>query len=163
MRPPVLLPIALMTAAAALAQQPAVPDMKLFSSSADVQAMIASAIKIRTEGQAMVAQPIVALAPYRAMLEYRASVGTAAIHEKEAELFYVVEGSATLVTGGKIVNEKRVNAENTNGPSIEGGESRTVSKGDFFFVPEGTAHWFREIQAPALVLMTLHLPRQASK
>jgi mannose-6-phosphate isomerase-like protein (cupin superfamily) len=147
---------------AAFAQAPAVPDMKLFSSSADVQALIANAKKIRTDGQALVSQPILALAPYRVMLEYRASIGTAAIHEKEAEVFYVIDGSATLVTGGKIPNEKRVNAENTNGASIEGGVSKQVSKGDFFFVPEGTAHWFSAIQSPALVLMTLHLPRTSA-
>ena len=153
----------LMLTSVAPAQQAVVPDMKLFSSSADVQALIANAKKIRTEGQALVSQPILALAPYRVMLEYRASIGTAAIHEKEAEVFYVIEGSATLVTGGKIVNEKRVNAENTNGTAIDGGASRPVSKGDFFFVPEGTAHWFSEIQSPALVLMTRHLPRSQNK
>jgi mannose-6-phosphate isomerase-like protein (cupin superfamily) len=150
--------ITLLVASAALAQQPAVPDMKLFASSADVQALIANAKKIRTEGQALVSQPIVALAPYRASLEYRASIGTAAIHEKEAELFYVIDGTATLVTGGKIVNEKRINPDNLNGTAIEGGASRPVAKGDFFMVPEGTAHWFSEIQG-VLVLMTLHLPR----
>ena len=150
--------IALLFTSAALAQQPAVPDMKLFSSSADVQALIANAKKIRTEGQALVSQPIVALAPYRVMLEYRASIGTAAIHEKEAELFYIIDGTATLVTGGKIVDEKRINPTNLNGPAITGVDSRPVSKGDFFFVPEGTAHWFSEIKG-VLVLMTLHLPR----
>jgi mannose-6-phosphate isomerase-like protein (cupin superfamily) len=150
--------ITLLLTSAALAQQPAVPDMKLFSSSADIQALIANAKKIRTEGQALVSQPIVALTPYRVMLEYRASIGTAAIHEKEAELFYVVDGTATLVTGGKIVDEKRINLTNLNGPAITGGDSRPVAKGDFFFVPEGTAHWFSEIKG-VLVLMTLHLPR----
>ena len=153
--------LSLLLASAAWAQ-PAASEMKLFSSSADVQALIAHAKKIRTEGQALVSQPIVALAPYRASLEYRASIGTAAIHEKEAELFYVIDGSATLVTGGKIVNEKRTNAENLSGTGIEGGKSQAVAKGDFFFVPEGTAHWFSEIQG-ALVLMTLHLPRGAGK
>src|SRR5580704_14166177 len=110
--------ITLLLASVAQAQQPAVPDMKLFASSADVQALIANAKKIRTEGQALVSQPIVALAPYRASLEYRASIGTAAIHEKEAELFYVIDGTATLVTGGKIVDEKRINPTNLNGTAI---------------------------------------------
>jgi len=150
--------ITLLLAAPALSQQPAVPDMKLFASSSDVQALIANAKKIRTEGQALVSQPIVALAPYRAALEYRASIGTAAIHEKEAEIFYVIDGAATLVTGGTLVGEKRTNAENLNGSAIDGGKSQAVAKGDFFFVPEGTAHWFSQIQG-VLVLMSLHVPR----
>src|SRR5712664_4091101 len=47
-------------------------------------------------------QPIVRLAPYNANLEYRvAGVNApASMHEREAEMFYVVEGSGTLVTGG---------------------------------------------------------------
>jgi mannose-6-phosphate isomerase-like protein (cupin superfamily) len=155
MRPSVL---SLLLASAGFAQQAAAPDMKLFASSADVQALIANAKKIRTEGQALVAQPILSLAPYRVSLEYRASIGTAAIHEKEAEIFYVIDGAAVLVTGGKIVNEKRTNAENLSGTAIEGGKSQPVAKGDFFFVPEGTAHWFSEIHG-ALVLMSLHVPR----
>ena len=139
--------IPLLLASAALAQQPALTDIRLYASSADVQALIANAKKIRAEGQALVSQPIVALAPYRAVLEYRASIGTAAIHEKEAEIFYVIDGSATLVTGGKLVNEKRPNPENLNGTAIEGGKSQAVAKGDFFIVPDGTAHWFSEIKA----------------
>ncbi len=47
-------------------------------------------------------------------------MGPAAVHEKEAELFYVIDGSATLITGGKLVNEKRTNAENLTGTAIEG-------------------------------------------
>ena len=155
MRP---LVISLLIVSAAFAQQPSVADMRLFSSSSDVQALIANAKKIRTEGQALVSQPILILAPYRAALEYRASIGTAAIHEKEAEIFYVIDGAATLVTGGKLVNEKRTNAENLSGTAIEGGKSQAIAKGDFFFVPEGTAHWYSEIQG-ALVLMSMHLPR----
>ena len=55
------------------------------------------------------------------------------------------EGSATLVTGGKLKDEKRTNAENLSGSGIEGGESRHVAKGDFVMVPEGTPHWFSAI------------------
>ncbi len=65
--------------------------------------------------------------------------GNAAVHETEAELFYVVDGSATLVTGGKLTGESRTNAENLTGNGIEGGTSRHVAKGDFVMVPERTA------------------------
>lgn len=141
----------------AWAQQPPAQAMKTFASSADVQALIANAKKIRKEGQPMVSQPIVQLAPISANLEYRPAVGPAAVHEKEAEMFYVVDGAATLVTGGKLANEKRTNAENLNGTAIEGGASQAVAKGDFFIVPENTPHWFSEIKS-TLVLMSLHIP-----
>ena len=95
--------------------------MKIFASSADVAALAAQAKSERKENQALVSKPILRLAPYTASLEYRASVGPAAIHEKEAEFFYVIDGSATMVTGGKLVGESRTNAENLTGTAIEGG------------------------------------------
>ncbi|HYL38061.1 MAG TPA: cupin domain-containing protein [Bryobacteraceae bacterium] len=142
----------------AVAQQPAAQAMKMFASSADVAALIAKAKSERKEGQPIVAQRILQLAPYNANLEYRASVGPASIHEKEAEMFYVIDGSATMVTGGKLTKESRTNAENLTGSGVEGGTPREIAKGDFIIVPENTAHWFSEIHQ-TLILMSLHVPR----
>lgn len=150
-----------LAATPALAQQPAAQAMKTFASSADVAALIAKAKSERKEGQPIVAQRILQLAPYNANLEYRASVGPASIHEKEAELFYVIEGSATLVTGGKLTKEARTNPENLTGSGIEGGAPQEIAKGDFVIVPENTAHWFSEIHQ-TLILMSLHVPRSAA-
>ncbi len=113
--------------------------------------MIANARKIRKPDQALVAQPILLLAPYRVSLEYRAIAGTAAVHEKEAELFYVIDGAGTLTTGGKM-----------EGTAISGGTPQAVAKGDFFIVPENTPHAFTEVKSP-LVLMSLHIPRTGEK
>jgi mannose-6-phosphate isomerase-like protein (cupin superfamily) len=144
----------------AFAQQPkAAPSTKLYSSSEDVMAMIAKAKASRKEGQPIVTDRILQLAPISANLEYRGSVGPAAVHEKEAEIFYVIDGSGTLVTGGKLVNEKR-NGDNLQGTAIEGGNSRPIAKGDFAIVPEGTPHWFGKING-TLVLMSLHVPRSS--
>jgi mannose-6-phosphate isomerase-like protein (cupin superfamily) len=133
--------------------------MKMFTSSADVQALIAKAKSTRKD-QPLISQPLLKLAPYLASLEYRASVGPAAVHEGEAEFFYVIDGGGTLVTGGKLVNEVRMNPANVNGSAIEGGTSRVVAKGDFIVVPQGVPHWFNAIDG-VLVLMTLHVPRVA--
>jgi mannose-6-phosphate isomerase-like protein (cupin superfamily) len=143
---------------AAIAQQPAATAIKTFASSADVAALAAKAKSERKGDQPTVSERILQLAPYNANLEYRASVGPAAVHETEAEMFYVIDGTATMTTGGKLVNEKRTNAENLTGTAIEGGESRTVAKGDFIIVPEKTPHWFSAIQG-TITLMTLHVPR----
>jgi mannose-6-phosphate isomerase-like protein (cupin superfamily) len=152
-----------LVAATALAQQPAAPspadEIKTFSSSADVTALIAKAKGERKEGQGLVSEPLLRLAPYKANLEYRASVAPAAVHEREAELMYVIDGTATMVIGGKLVNETRPNPDNLTGTGIEGGTPRTVAKGDFLIVPENTPHWFSEINGSALILMTLHVPR----
>jgi mannose-6-phosphate isomerase-like protein (cupin superfamily) len=109
--------------------------------------------------QANFVQPIVRLAPYNANLEYRvAGVNApASVHEREAEMFYVIEGSGTLVTGGTLREEKRTNAENLSGSAIDGGTQHRLAKGDWVMVPEKTAHWFTQIEG-TLVLMSIHLP-----
>jgi mannose-6-phosphate isomerase-like protein (cupin superfamily) len=129
------------------AQQPAATDLKTFSSSADVQALIAKAKAEHKEGQAIVMEKILSFAPYAATLEYRATGGNAAVHAKDAEMMYVIEGSGTLVTGGKM-----------NGAKIDEGEAHKVSKGDFLVVPQGTPHQFTETDGN-LVLMTIKMPR----
>jgi mannose-6-phosphate isomerase-like protein (cupin superfamily) len=140
-----------------LAQAPAAPALKTYTSSAEVQALIAHARQIH-KNEPTIIQPILSLAPYRASLEYRTATGPAAVHEKEAEMFYVIEGSGTLTTGGKLVDEKRQNATNLGGSGITGGEARTVAKGDFIIVPENTPHQYTGIKGE-LILMSMHVPR----
>ena len=158
--------LALTLAAALAAAQPApqaapqsaAKPPNTFTSAAGVTALIAKAKAERKEGQPTVAEPILELGSYDGHLEYRAAVGNAAVHEHEAELFYVIDGSATLTTGGKLVNEKRTDAANLNGSAIEGGTPRAIAKGDWILVPENTPHWFSPING-VLVLFSMHVPR----
>jgi mannose-6-phosphate isomerase-like protein (cupin superfamily) len=147
---------------AAVAQQPASGKETLYASSADVAALREKAKSIRKEGQPLVVQRILQLAPYNTNLEYRASIGPASVHEKEAELFYVIDGGGTMVTGGKLVGEKRTNAANLSGSAVEGGTPQHVSKGDFFIVPENTPHWFSSLDG-SITVMSLHIPRTAGE
>jgi len=139
----------------AQAPAPSPAASRTMVSAADVAAMIAKA-KAERKDQPLLAQSMIQLAPYNVSLEYRASVGNSAVHETEAELFYVIDGSATLVTGGKLTDATR-NGANLTGKAIEGGSSRKVAKGDFIMVPEGVPHWFSAIDG-TVVLMSLHLP-----
>jgi len=132
--------------------------MNTFSSAAEVQALLAKAKAERKEGQVAVAEHILSLAPYTVNLEYRPIDGAVAVHEKEAELVYVIDGSGTLITGGTVVGEKRTNAANLSGTAIDGGTIRTLAKGDFAIIPEGTPHQFKPATG-MLVLMTMHVPR----
>jgi mannose-6-phosphate isomerase-like protein (cupin superfamily) len=155
----------MMVSVPVFAQAPATPPgPKLAASSADVSALIANAKKERKPDQANFVQPILQLAPYNANLEYRVAGinANASVHEREAEMFFVVDGSGTLVTGGKLKDERRTNPENLSGTGIDGGNRRRVSKGDYVMVPEGVPHWFGEIDG-ALVLMSIHLPHAPAK
>jgi len=153
----------MLVTALAVAQQPAKqakqpPASKTYVSASDVTAMMAKAKNERKQDQANFSQVLLQLAPYGANMEYRSAVPqAAAVHEKEAEMFYVIDGSGTLVTGGKLVGETR-NGDNLTGTAIDGGDTQAVAKGDFFIVPENTPHWFSKING-TLVLMSLHVPR----
>ena len=170
MRVQVFFTVLTMLSSAALAQQPpapgaapgAAPAAKLFAASADVTAMMAKAKSERKPDQPNFIQPIVQLAPYNAYLEYRVAgvKAPASVHEREAEMFYVVEGSGTLVTGGTLREEKRTNAENLTGSGVDGGTPRHIAKGDWIMVPEKTPHWFSQIDG-TIVLMSIHLPHAA--
>jgi mannose-6-phosphate isomerase-like protein (cupin superfamily) len=129
----------------------------LFTSAADVAKLTDKSKSERKPNQPTVAQPMLELGGYNGHMEYRASVGNAAVHEKEAELFYVIDGSATLVTGGKLVEEKRTDATNLAGSAISGGTPREIAKGDWVLVPENTPHQFNPIHG-VIVLFSIHVP-----
>ena len=71
--------------------------------------------------------------------------GSANLHEvNTTEIYYMVEGVATLVTGGTLTDEDTNTL--TAGRGIEGGVSRRVTKGDVIIIPGYTAHWFSELE-----------------
>jgi quercetin dioxygenase-like cupin family protein len=74
----------------------------------------------------------------------------AEVHTKDTDIFYVVQGSATFVTGGELVNgaPDNGNAEELRGPSTKGGEPHKLAKGDVIVIPRGVPHWFTEITPP---------------
>ena len=79
----------------------------------------------------------------------------ALIHEKVTEVYQILSGDGTFVTGGKLMDPKesapdseivRVLAgPSISGSSIEGGVSRKVGPGDIIVVPPNTPHGFSEI------------------
>jgi len=145
----------------ARAQQPAAAAaMNLFASAGDISALIAKAKAERKPDQANFIQAVVTAPGYRMNLEYRVGgiKAPASVHEKEAEIFIVVEGAGTAVTGGTLRDGTRTNPENLSGAAIDGGQSRPLAKGDVLFVPEGSPHWFDPAPGGTLVLLSLHMP-----
>src|SRR5262245_6377726 len=71
------------------------------------------------------------LAPYNVNMEHRVNMPqNASIHDKEAELFYIIDGGGTIVTGGKMVNGNRQDADNWNGTDMQGGTAKKERKGE---------------------------------
>jgi mannose-6-phosphate isomerase-like protein (cupin superfamily) len=145
------------TASSAQAQQAAAPG-SAFMNNKTIMGLVDKAKADRKGDAPTVAEPILLLAPYKAQLEYRPATGPAALHEKDAELMVVLDGTGDIVTGGKINDEKRVNSANLTGPSIAGGESHQVVKGDMILIPANTPHQVIPSGGAPIVLMTMHVP-----
>jgi len=75
-----------------------------------------------------------------AMLSFRSRDGEAEAHEYFADVFYVLEGRATLVTGGTVTSARLIKPGETRGSSIEGGARQELRAGDVAHVPAGMPH-----------------------
>lgn len=80
----------------------------------------------------------------------REAAGVAEIHEQDADIMYVLDGEATVVTGGTAVDAKRTGPGELRGTSINGGETRVIRKGDVVVIPAGVPHWFQKVTNPFL-------------
>ncbi len=76
--------------------------------------------------------------------------GLAEIHTLDTDIIYVMEGTATFVTGGTAVETKEIAANEIRGSRIDGGDARQLSQGDVIIVPKGTPHWFKEVSGTFL-------------
>ena len=75
----------------------------------------------------------------------RTAAGQVEVHDKETDIFLITEGSATFVTGGKMIGGNMTKAGQWIGTSIDGGVVHQLKKGDFITIPAGTPHWFKEV------------------
>jgi uncharacterized protein GlcG (DUF336 family) len=80
----------------------------------------------------------------------RERAGMSEVHELDTDIIYVLDGTATFVTGGKSVDPKMVAANEFRGSMIDGGETRELKKGDVVIVPKGTPHWFKKVDGTFL-------------
>src|SRR5579864_8869797 len=76
---------------------------------------------------------------------HRDGKGHVEVHEKETDVFYVVDGDATFITGGTMVGGKLSKPGQWMGNDIQGGEVHRLTKGDVIVIPAGTPHWFKEV------------------
>jgi len=81
---------------------------------------------------------------------------TSISHAQVTEVYYIIDGSGTFVTGGTMVQPTPAPADgtvvkilvgpSTNGTAIANGQSRKIGPGDVIIVPPGVAHWFSAME-----------------
>jgi hypothetical protein len=141
----------------AFAQAPPQPT-KLFTSGADIPALIAQAKANQKSPTVNSVVPIATVGPYRVLLEYRTGLTPPTVHHGQAELIHVIQGSATLATGGKLtgVQPGRPGTANESGTGIEGASPQKLIAGDYVVVPAETAHQFQDVQGE-FIIMSVHM------
>jgi mannose-6-phosphate isomerase-like protein (cupin superfamily) len=88
-------------------------------------------------------------------------------HSQITEIYHVIEGNATLVTGGTMENLTEVapdspiatvlNGPGTRGGPIQNGVSRKIGPGDVVIIPPNTPHWFSEISSDQIVYLVVRV------
>jgi mannose-6-phosphate isomerase-like protein (cupin superfamily) len=76
------------------------------------------------------------------MISHRTATGRVEVHQVVADFVVVESGTATLITGGEVVEPVTTGANELGGSSIKGGVSRTVTAGDVYVIPPGVPHWY---------------------
>jgi mannose-6-phosphate isomerase-like protein (cupin superfamily) len=137
---------------------------------ADIQAMIGPARKANTLPNLRVVDAGGHHIGVGVLYRTVAQVQPAAEHDKVSEVYYILQGTATLVTGGTMVSPKTRPADSpqvrqqdgpgTTGTAIDGGTTRQVKDGDVIIIPAGTPHWFTKIDGALAYLVIRIDPNQ---
>ena len=87
---------------------------------------------------------------YQIHASRREEPGQVEVHVKDTDIIYMLSGTTTFVTGGSMIGGKTIAPDEIRGSNVDGGETRTLTKGDVMIVPKGTPHWFKDVSGPVL-------------
>jgi len=93
-------------------------------------------------------EPLIEEANYKVHASHRDEPGVVEVHTRDTDVIYVVEGTATFVTGGRLLDGKTIEPEEIRGSQLHGGKSQRLSKGDVIIVPNSVPHWFKKVTNP---------------
>lgn len=91
------------------------------------------------------ANPLVPGGAYEVQTNRRVKNGNIEIHVKETDIFYVMDGSATLLMGGTAVEPKETRPNQMTAKEISNPEVHELKKGDVIVIPAGIPHWFKQV------------------
>jgi mannose-6-phosphate isomerase-like protein (cupin superfamily) len=91
------------------------------------------------------ANPLIPGDAYNVQTNKRTANGNIEIHEKETDIFYIMDGSATIVVGGTAVEPRQTRPGQMTAKDIQGGQNYNLKKGDVLVIPAGTPHWFKQV------------------
>ena len=94
--------------------------------------------------------PLLEVEGYKVHASRREGPGQAEVHLLDTDIVYVLEGTATVVTGGRVLGPHEIAPQEVRGSGIDGGASVELAPGDVLVIPDGLPHWFRDVRGPLL-------------
>jgi mannose-6-phosphate isomerase-like protein (cupin superfamily) len=94
------------------------------------------------------------------VLAQRRQAGEVEYHGHTNHVFVIVEGEATLLVGGTMVNAKRTAPDQMRAPALEGGTTYHMSKGDVITIPAKTPHWFKEVPTKTVAYYAVNIENE---
>ena len=91
------------------------------------------------------------------VLAQRREAGVVEYHDHTNHVFVMVEGEATLVVGGTMVDPKRTAPDQMRAPSLQGGTAYHMSKGDVITIPAKTPPWFKEVPTKTVAYYAVNI------
>ena len=92
-------------------------------------------------------------AVYQILTARRDGPGEVEVHALDTDIIYIIKGTATFVTGGKVVDARDTAPNEVRAKSSEGGTPHHLGPEDIIIVPHGIPHWFEAVQPPFLYLV----------
>ena len=91
------------------------------------------------------------------VLAQRREAGEVEYHDHTNHVFVMVDGEATLLVGGTMVDPKRTAPAQMRAPSLTGGTTYHLSKGDVITIPAKTPHWFKEVSTKTVAYYAVNI------
>jgi mannose-6-phosphate isomerase-like protein (cupin superfamily) len=95
--------------------------------------------------------------PGLVVLAQRREAGEVEFHDHTNHVFIMVEGEATMVVGGTMVDARRTAPDQMRAPSAEGGTTYHLTKGDVITIPAKTPHWFKDVPTKTVAYYAVNI------
>jgi len=83
--------------------------------------------------------------------------GAVEYHEHTSHIYFIVDGEATFVVGGTMIDPKRTAPDQLRSPTADGGTVYHLTKGDVITIPAKTPHWFKKVPTKTVAYYAVNI------
>ena len=123
--------------------------------------LLSDIIRAREQDRGIALKTYLGAPGYSATVVRRTRAGSAEVHRNVSDVWYVIDGGGTLVTGGSLVGARETEPGELRGQSVSGGTARRIAKGDLIGIPSGIPHWVSAIDGAQLAYLVVKIKAPA--